>query len=114
MNIRITKARADLLALIREMPCTSCEAMEAMGATRSNHIIERASWLLAKGLIREACRIRLASRGPYASLYEITPAGMAALILSDGDLIDSPKSFSEVTDADLARLASRETVTQRL
>lgn len=114
MTIRITKARADLLAFIRDNPCTSHEAMQEMGATHSNHILERAAWLFAKGLIREVCRIRLGSRGPYARMYEITPAGRAALTLSDGGLIDSPQSYSEVTDADLCRIARRETVPKRV
>lgn len=114
MVIKITKARADLLAFIRENPCTSVEAMEGLGATLRNHVKERTTWLLERGLIREVCRIRLASRGPYARMYEITPAGIAALILSDGGLIDSPKSFCEVTDDDLARLAKRETIPDRV
>lgn len=114
MIIKITKARADLLAFIRDNPCTSGEAMAGMGASRNNHIDTRADWLCAHGLIRVVCKIQLASRGPYVRMYEITSAGLAALTLCDGGLIDSPKSFCEVTDADLIRLSRRETSTNRL
>lgn len=112
--IRITKARADLLAFIRDNPCTSHEAMQEMGATHANHVVERTAWLFARGLIREVCRIRLGARGPYARMYEITPSGKAALTLSEGGMVDSPQSFAEVTEADLARVARRETATERV
>lgn len=114
VSIRITKARADLLAFIRDNPSTSLQAQQGLGATVRNHIAEQAAWLLANGLIREVYRIRIGTRGPCARVYEITPYGRAALTLCGGGLIDSPKSFNEVTYADLERLASRETTTQRV
>lgn len=113
MTIRITKARADLLAFIRDNPCTINEARQEMGI--SHHRINAWSvWLYANGLIREVCRIRLGSRGPYASMYEITNLGRAALKLSDCWLIDSKRSCVEATQSDLDRLARRETTPLRL